>query len=93
MTVCPSRSRFQILQACQWRANGFTSCPSPTLLELKLASGMTAAHRLKDLADILEVIRAVQLPESFADNLNPYRPGRLSLELWRAAQSAANDRE
>ena len=70
----------------------FHILPLPTLLELKLASGMTAAHRLKDLADVLEVIRAVQLPESFADNLNPYVREKY-LELWRAAQSATNDRE
>ena len=70
----------------------FHILPLATLLELKLASGMTAVHRLKDLADVLEVIRAVQLPESFADNLNPYVREKY-LELWRAAQSATNDTE
>ena len=34
--------------------------PLPRLLELKLASGMTAPHRLKDLADVLEVIRVLK---------------------------------
>jgi len=29
--------------------------PLATLIELKLASGMTAPHRLKDLADVLEL--------------------------------------
>lgn len=60
--------------------------PLPTLLELKLASGMTAAHRLKDLADVLEVIRAVPLPQTFADLLHPYVRDKY-LELWRAAQT------
>jgi hypothetical protein len=59
--------------------------PLSTLLELKLASGMTAPHRLKDLADVLEVIRILKLPQAFAGDLNPYV--RLKyLELWRAAQ-------
>ena len=40
--------------------------PLPVLLELKLASGMTAPHRLKDLADVQEVIRVQRLPRTFA---------------------------
>jgi hypothetical protein len=59
--------------------------PLPTLVELKLASGMTAPHRLKDLADVLEVIRVLRLPREFGENLNPYVRERF-LELWRAAQ-------
>jgi len=59
--------------------------PLPTLVELKLASGMTAPHRLKDLADVLEVIRALKLPARLADDLNPYVRDKY-LELWRAAQ-------
>ena len=59
--------------------------PLPTLVELKLASGMTAPHRLKDLADVLEVIRALRLPEELSGSLNPYVREEY-LELWRAAQ-------
>lgn len=59
--------------------------PLPTLIELKLASGMTAPHRLKDLADVLELIRALKIPADLADNLNPYVRERY-LELWQAAQ-------
>ena len=57
----------------------------PTLVELKLASGMTAPHRLKDLADVLELIRAVVLPRELASSLDPYVRGKY-LELWQAAQ-------
>jgi hypothetical protein len=56
------------------------------LIELKLASGMTAPHRLRDLADVLELIRARPLPESFAEALDPYVRDRF-LELWHAAQT------
>ena len=55
------------------------------LIELKLASGMTAPHRLKDLADVLELVRAAKLPADLSANLNPYVRDKY-LELWRAAQ-------
>lgn len=57
----------------------------PILVELKLASGMTAPHRLKDLADVLELVRAAKLPAELAADLNPYVREKY-LELWRAAQ-------
>ena len=60
--------------------------PLPTLLELKLASGMTAPHRLKDLADVLEVIRILRLPRGLAAELHPYVREKF-LELWQAAQT------
>jgi hypothetical protein len=59
--------------------------PLSRLIELKLASGMTAPHRLKDLADVVELVRAVHLPEGLAVELNPYVREKY-LELWRAAQ-------
>lgn len=57
----------------------------PMLVELKLASGMTAPHRLRDLADVLELIRAAKLPAELTERLNPYVREKY-LELWRAAQ-------
>jgi hypothetical protein len=59
--------------------------PLATLIELKLASGMSAPHRLKDLADVLELIRARGLSAELAADLNPYVREKY-LELWRAAQ-------
>ena len=46
--------------------------PLPMLVELKLASGMTAPHRLKDLADVQELIR-----------INAFVRDKY-LELWQA---------
>jgi hypothetical protein len=54
-------------------------------VELKLASGISAPHRLKDLADVLELIRALDLPADLASRLDPYVREKY-LELWRAAQ-------
>lgn len=42
------------------------------LIELKLASGMTAPDRLKDLADVQELIKVRDLSGEFANKLNPY---------------------
>lgn len=58
----------------------------PQLIELKLASGMTAAHRLKDLADVLELIRAGGLSRELAGELDPSVRQKY-VELWDAAQS------
>lgn len=48
---------------------------------------MTAPHRLKDLADVLELIRLQRLPREFAERLDPYVRQKY-LELWTAARSA-----
>ena len=42
------------------------------LIELKLASGMTAPDRLKDLADVQELIKVRGLDSEFAERLSPY---------------------
>lgn len=60
--------------------------PLPMLIELKLASGMTAPHRLKDLADVLELIRTLTLSADLATELNQYVREKY-LELWHAAQT------
>jgi hypothetical protein len=54
-------------------------------MELKLAAGMTAPHRLRDLADVLELIRVNGLPADLAEKLDPYVRDKY-LELWTAAQ-------
>lgn len=54
----------------------------PTLLELKLASGMSSEHRGKDLTDVEEMIQVLHLPESLSERLNAYVRDKY-LELWR----------
>ena len=59
----------------------------PSLIDLKLASGMTGGvHRLKDIADVAELIRSVRLPEELANQLNPFVREKY-LELWRGLQT------
>ena len=51
------------------------------LIELKLASGISAPDRLKDLADVQELIKIRQLGADFANKLDPYvRTKYLELE-------------
>src|SRR5829696_1532357 len=51
------------------------------LIELKLASGISASDRLKDLADVQELIKIRNLGEDFARELDPYvRTKYLELE-------------
>jgi len=52
---------------------------------LKLASGMSAAHRLKDLADVLELVKAAKLPLELGASLDASVRARYE-ELWHAAQ-------
>lgn len=56
-----------------------------TLLELKTASGMTAAHRMQDLADVMNLIRVNNLSVDYASNLHPFVREKF-LELWQLAQ-------
>ena len=56
-----------------------------TLLELKIASGMTAPHRPRDLDDVIQLIKANHLIIDYADQLNPYVHAKFR-ELWQSAQ-------
>jgi hypothetical protein len=61
--------------------------PLVKLIELKLASGISAPHRLRDLADVLELIRILALPRETAESLDPSVRAKFD-ELWQAARSA-----
>ena len=63
------------------------------LLELKLASGMSAPHRVSDLGDVQRVIETLQLPREFVDKLDPSVRDKY-VELWDAIRNATGpDRE
>jgi hypothetical protein len=65
------------------RGAPFALLPIERWIELKLASGIVAPHRLKDLADVQELIRAAHLPLTMADDLHPWVRTKF-LELWHA---------
>lgn len=62
------------------------------LVELKLASGMTAPDRLKDLADVQELIKVRELQSEFAERLDPYVRAKF-LELLTAIKQMPKDEE
>lgn len=55
------------------------------LIELKLASGLSAPDRPRDFDDVIRLIRANTLGEHFADQLHPYVQPKFR-ELWGYAQ-------
>jgi hypothetical protein len=67
------------------RGPGVMILPIRHLVELKLASGMTNPDRLKDLADVQELIRAANLPLELRDELDPMVRERYA-EIWSATK-------
>lgn len=71
--------------------DGVKTLTLPKLVELKLASGLTAPDRLKDLADVQELIKLKGLPEAFAEGLDgsvreKYRDLYRGVELAKARE-------
>ena len=54
------------------RREGIKVINLKSLIELKLASGMTAKGRLQDLADVQRLIQKHGLNAGFAEELNSY---------------------
>lgn len=68
-------------QTVSFEADEIRYVALPTLIELKLASGMTNPGRLKDLADVQELAKLLRLPRNFSEQLNPYVRAKFT-ELW-----------
>lgn len=70
------------------RIDGVNFLTLEKLIELKLASGISAPHRLKDLADVQELIKIKNLDADFADKLDPYVRAKY-LELQDAVEKSS----
>lgn len=70
-----------------FEAEGIDYISLPKLIEMKLASGMTNAARLKDLADVQELIKILKLRSDFAGQLDPYVRAKF-VELWTMVDSS-----
>ena len=88
----PKPVSFPNPQQVSFEAEGISYIKLPTLVELKLASGMTNPGRLKDLADVLELIKILRLPVEFANQLDPFVQDKFR-ELWMAAEEPAGPAE
>ena len=83
----PKPVRFPNPKDVSIEIDGIKTVNLEKLIELKLASGMTAPHRLKDLADVQEIIKIKSLTADFAEKLNPYVREKF-LELQKAVEAA-----
>jgi hypothetical protein len=72
--------------------NGINVVTFEKLIELKLASGMSAPYRLKDLADVQELIKVRGLQPEFAERLDPYVREKF-VELAEAVKQSPKDSE
>ncbi len=67
--------------------DGYRVVGLAALIELKLASGISAPHRLRDLADVQDLVRVLQLPRDLEGALDASVRGKY-LELWDAVAAA-----
>jgi hypothetical protein len=82
----PKAVSFPDPETATFARGGYQVIKLEKLIELKLAAGMTAPHRRRDLADVQDLIRVLQLNADFSGQLDPsVRP--LYIQLWQEAQT------
>jgi hypothetical protein len=70
---------------------GYRVVSIESLIELKLASGLTAEHRrLRDLADVQQLIETLNLPSDLSRRLDESVRDEY-LRLWSLAQKSRED--
>ncbi len=71
--------------AASFDAEGVRYLNLNALIELKLASGMSSPARVRDLSDVIELIKSLNLALEYAEKLNPYVQDKFR-ELWQHAR-------
>lgn len=71
--------------SASFESDGIRYLSLDRLVELKLASGMTEPGRMKDLSDVLELIKILNLPRNFSESLSPYVQEKYA-ELWASGR-------
>jgi hypothetical protein len=74
---------FPIPTADRIEEDGIAYIGLKTLIELKLASGISAVDRAKDLVDVQELIKSQNVPRDLGARLNPFVSTKF-YELWDA---------
>jgi hypothetical protein len=87
----PKPVTFPLPDVAAVEINGIRYLNLQKIVELKIASGMTGAARLKDLADVQELIKVLSLPRGFASQLDPYVRDKY-FELWDDAARSQETR-
>lgn len=83
----PKPVRFPDPATSSVEIDGIRVVALPRLIELKLASGLSAGHRLRDLADVQDLIVALELPLELANALDDSVRGEYR-RLWNLARQA-----
>jgi hypothetical protein len=86
----PKPVNFPVPASASVNIDGVRVATLEKLIELKLASGMTAPDRLKDLADVQELIKARGLTSDLAQRLDPYVREKY-LQLCEGVEQAQRD--
>ena len=71
--------------------NGIRVLTLEKLIELKLASGLSAPHRVRDIADVQQLIEVLNLPRDIADRLAESVRSEY-LRLWEATRRAREEK-
>ncbi len=88
----PKRVQFPDPSDARFNQDGVWLITLEKLIELKLASGLSAPHRLKDLSDVQDLIIQLKLPRDFALRLD--ESVRVEYEqLWQNALTVPPDDE
>lgn len=66
----------------EFDGDGIAFLKLETLIELKLASGMTGLGRMKDFGDVQELVKALNLDDKYALKLNEYVRAKY-IEIWQ----------
>lgn len=69
-----------------FRHDGVSYVNLPSLIETKLAAGITEPGRMKDLADVQEMVRILNLPREMSEQIHPFVRNRY-VEIWQATRS------
>jgi hypothetical protein len=88
----PKPVRMPIPVSASEEIDGIKFVTLDKLIELKLASGISASDRLKDLADVQELIKLKNLDVDFAQQLDPYVRDKF-IELQSAVRSNDSNQE
>ena len=86
----PKPVAFPDPRSVRMEADGVYYVNLPNLIELKLASAMTSPGRVKDFGDVQELIKVLNLPAEFAEDLHPYVRDQFTA-LWQGAQTERSD--
>lgn len=66
---------------------GYSVISLPKLIELQLASGLSAPHRLRDLSDVQDLIMILHIPRELGEQLDPSVRPEFN-RMWDVADKA-----